>query len=326
MNTLTDSFGREFLYLRLSLTDVCNFRCQYCLPDGYHCEHETPDLSLDEIRRIVTAFAGLGLWKVRLTGGEPSVRRDLTEIIQTIAAVPGVRRIAMTTNGYRLHKDAAAWRAAGLSALNVSVDSLDPRLFAGITGHDRLRDILAGIDQALELGFDSVKVNAVLLRDCNDVELDRFLAWIRPRALSLRFIELMQTGDNLDYFRARHVSADWLRAQLLMRGWEARPREAGAGPAEVYAHSDYRGSLGIIAPYSPDFCRGCNRLRISATGQLHLCLFSESGMDLRPLMQHDAQLPDLQDEIRSLLAQKKLSHYLPQGQTGGTRHFASIGG
>lgn len=326
MHALTDGFGREFLYLRLSLTEVCNFRCQYCLPDGYHCEHETPDLNLDEIRRIVSAFAALGLWKVRLTGGEPSVRRDLGEIMRTVAAIPGVRRLAMTTNGYRLRKDAAEWHAAGLNALNVSIDSLDPRLFASLTGHDRLQDLLAGVDHALTLGFDSIKVNAVLLRGYNSDDLERFLAWIRPRNLSLRFIELMQTGNNLEYFHKHHASADLLRAQLLTRGWTRRPREDGAGPAEVYTHPDYLGSIGLIAPYSPDFCAGCNRLRITAKGALNLCLFSEHGIDLRPLLQHDSQQPELQAAIRAQLAHKKASHYLPQGLTGGTRHFAAIGG
>lgn len=326
MSALFDAYGREFLYLRLSLTDVCNFRCQYCLPDGYHCEHGDGELSLPEIHRVVRAFVGLGLWKVRLTGGEPSLRRDLNAIIETVAAVPGVRRIAMTTNGYRLHRDVTSWRNAGLNALNVSIDSFDPRLFASLTGHDRLRDILDGLETALTLGFESLKLNAVLLREFNANDLQPFLTYLRERPVDIRFIELMQTGTNHAYFQAQHVGAGHLRQFLAEQGWLALPRQIGDGPAENFAHPDYRGRIGLIAPYAPDFCAGCNRLRITARGQLSLCLFSDEGADLRPLLASDTQQAELEARIRALLIQKKASHYLAEGITGATRHFAAIGG
>lgn len=199
---LTDAFARKFYYLRLSITDVCNFRCTYCLPDGYKPGGVTNNgfLTVDEIRRVTRAFASLGTEKVRLTGGEPSLRRDFTDIIAAVRENDAIRQIAVTTNGYRLARDAAAWRDAGLTALNVSVDSLDARQFHAITGQDKFQQVMAGIDAAFAAGFEKVKVNTVLMRDVNHHQLDTFLAWIQPRPIQLRFIELMETG------RAVHFS------------------------------------------------------------------------------------------------------------------------
>ena len=149
---LVDTYDRAFPYLRLSITDVCNFRCEYCLPNGYVSQGKPKFLDLEEIRRLVTAFAGLGVWKIRLTGGEPSVRRDFTDIINLVSQIPGIETMAFTTNGYRLKDNAQKWFEAGMRTINVSLDSLDPDLFHKITGHDRLKDILAGIEKTLEIG------------------------------------------------------------------------------------------------------------------------------------------------------------------------------
>jgi len=324
---LTDPSGRRFEYLRLSLTDVCNFRCTYCLPNGYRkTAGRTPDLSPDEIVRAVTAFARLGLWKVRLTGGEPTVRAEFSEIARRVAAVPGIRRVAMTTNGYRLADHAAEWRAAGVSAINVSVDSLDPARFAEITGHDRLAEVLRGVEAARAAGFDSIKLNAVLMRGVNDDELESIIAFIRQRDLSLRFIEVMRTNDNAPFFQARHVPGQTVIDALLRGGWTRLPRAPGAGPAVEFAHSDAEGRIGIIAPYAQDFCATCNRLRLSAEGKLHLCLFGDGGLDLRPLLQADAQIDELVERIVALTAHKAPSHRLHDGNSGATPHLASIGG
>lgn len=325
--SLGDRHGRTFEYLRLSLTDLCNFRCGYCLPDGYRKRPAQPlPLTIAEIVRVVRAFAEAGVWKVRLTGGEPTLRTDFAAIAHAVAAVAGIRRVAMTTNGYRLAYNAAAYARAGVSAVNVSVDSLDAATFAQLTGHDRLTEVLAGIDACGAAGIADVKVNAVLLRGVNDGDLDRIADYVATRDVTWRFIELMRTTGNTEYFAAHHVAATALTAGLEARGWVARPRSAGAGPAVDYAHPASRGRIGIIAPYARDFCASCNRLRVSATGKLHLCLFGDGGYDLRLLLQHDDQADALQARIAALIGGKAASHDLHAGNSGATPHFASIGG
>lgn len=326
MRALVDHHGRSFPYLRLSLTEACNYRCAYCLPDGYQADGSPKFLALGEIERLVRGFAALGMSKIRLTGGEPSLRKDLPAIIAAVSAVPGVRRIALTTNGCRLPRLVRGWREAGLTALNVSLDSLDPQRFLAITGHDRFAEVTAGIEEALGLGFDAVKVNAVLLRGRNDDELPGWLEYLRERDLAVRFIELMQTGDNREFFERHHLRAESLQQQLLAAGWQLRERAADAGPALEYAHPDYRGRIGVIAPYARDFCAGCNRLRVTARGDLRLCLFGDFGVPLRPLLQYDADHDALVARIATQLGLKAAGHGLHQGLTGITPHLASIGG
>ena len=327
MAVLADRFGRTFPYLRLSVIEACNFSCSYCLPGGYQARQGLPPtLTVEEIARLLRAFASVGMRKVRLTGGEPSLRKDLTEIIRTAADTPGIDTVALTTNGCLLRKRFADWQAAGLTALNVSVDALDRERFARITGHDRLDDILLGIDDALAAGLPVVKLNAVLLRDLNEDQLPAWLRYLRERPVSLRFIELMQTGDNLAYFKQHHYRAEALEQQLQSAGWQALPRAVDAGPAREYRHDDYAGRIGVIAPYSRDFCAGCNRLRVTAGGDLRLCLFGNVGIPLRPLLQSDAQAGQLQASLLSQLGLKSLGHGLHASETGLTPHLASIGG
>lgn len=327
MSLLADRYGRTFPYLRLSVIEACNFSCSYCLPNGYHAVPGRPKaLELDEIARLLRGFAAAGMRKVRITGGEPSLRRDLTAIIGVAATTPGVEKVALTTNGCLLRKRFAEWHDAGLTALNVSVDALDPQRFAAITGHDRLDDILAGIESAIAARLPSVKLNAVLLRGLNDDQMPAWLDYLRDRPVGLRFIELMQTGDNLDYFRAHHYRADELESRLQDAGWTLLERAPDAGPAREYAHPDYAGRIGIIAPYSRDFCAGCNRLRVTSSGDLRLCLFGNVGIPLRPLLQRDDQADELRAALTTQLGLKKATHSLHLGETGLTPHLASIGG
>ncbi len=324
---LIDAYERKFYYLRLSITDVCNFRCTYCLPDGYKPSGSPKSfLSLDEIRRVSRAFAELGTEKVRLTGGEPSLRRDFTEIIAAVRENPAIRTLAVTTNGYRLARDVAAWRDAGLTAINVSVDSLDPRQFHAITGQDKFRQVMDGIDAAFSAGFSKVKVNAVLMRDVNHQQLGAFLAWIKDRPIQLRFIELMETGEGGELFRKHHVSGEVIRQQLEQQGWQRQARGRSDGPAQVFSHPDYQGEVGLIMPYEKDFCASCNRLRVSSIGNLHLCLFGEQGVPLRDLLADDGQLEALKARIQSGLLSKKQTHFLHQGNSGITQNLSFIGG
>lgn len=325
---LTDAFARKFFYLRLSITDVCNFRCSYCLPEGYkpHGVANKSFLNVDEIRRVTRAFAAMGTEKVRLTGGEPSLRRDFAEIIAAIRENPAIRQLAVTTNGYRLARDIQLWRDAGLTAVNVSVDSLDARQFHAITGQDKFRQVMDGIDAAFAAGFKKVKVNTVLMRGINHHQLDTFLAWIKPRPVQLRFIELMETGDGGELFRKYHISGTTLRDQLLQRGWIHQLRGRSDGPAQVFCHPDYEGEIGLIMPYEKDFCASCNRLRVSSVGNLHLCLFGDGGIALRDLLASDEQSDELEARIASALVQKKQTHFLHDGDTGITQNLSWIGG
>ncbi|WP_159566586.1 GTP 3',8-cyclase MoaA [Budvicia diplopodorum] len=326
VSQLTDAFARKFYYLRLSITDVCNFRCNYCLPDGYKPNASKRFLTLDEIKRIGRGFAELGTEKVRLTGGEPSLRRDFVDIIAAIRENQAIKTLAVTTNGYRMARDVQSWKDAGLTSVNVSVDSLDAHQFHAITGQDKFRQVMEGIDAGFEAGFSKIKVNTVLMRDVNDRSLNTFLAWIKPRPIQLRFIELMETGEGTDLFRKHHVSGQVIRQQLIEKGWQQRIRARSDGPAQVFSHPDYQGEIGLIMPYEKDFCQSCNRLRVSAVGNLHLCLFGEQGISLRDLLTDDSQLEQLKLRIQGNLQTKKQMHFLHQGNSGITQNLSFIGG
>lgn len=324
---LADSHGRTFEYLRLSITDICNFSCTYCLPNGYQ-KPKLPQtfLSVEEIERVVRGFAALGLWKVRLTGGEPTLRDDFTDIAKAVASVPGVRHLAMTTNGYRLAERAQSYAEAGIRAVNISIDSLKPEQFRNITGHDRLAGILEGVEACRDVGIESIKINAVLLKGLNDTELDDFIAFVETRDVALRFIEVMRTNDNAAFFAERHLSGQTVMDRLKHLGWQPVARSAGAGPAVEYAHPQARGRIGVIAPYADHFCDSCNRLRVSATGKMHLCLFGDGGLDLRLYLNHDEQHDELVAYIQSMMGAKLPAHRLHAGNSGATPHLASIGG
>ena len=323
---ILDANGRSFQYLRLSITDVCNYKCSYCLPNGYVEEAPRKFMTVDEIRHLVTGFAELGLWKVRLTGGEPTVRNDFATIAATVSAIPGIRKVATTTNGYKLAKHAQLWRDAGITAINVSIDSLNRDNFHRITGMDHLPQVLAGLEAAERAGFEDIKINTVLLKDLNHAELDQFLAFVKDRQISLRFIELMETGDNHDYFQKHHVSGASVVNQLHALGWQAVERAVGAGPAQEFSHPEYMGKIGIIAPYAKDFCQTCNRLRVTARGDLRLCLFGDGGHNLRHLLQSSEQKSDLQRTVTSLLQQKASTHLLHFHQSGATKNLSALGG
>ncbi len=327
MSRLVDGLGRRFKYLRLSITEVCNFRCTYCLPDGYQKTLSRPFLTVPEIERLVAAFAALGVGKVRLTGGEPSVRRDVGEIIRRVRATPGVDKAAITTNGWNLARQIDDWSAGGLTNLNVSVDSLDRERFHQITGHDRLGAVMAGLDRALELGVPSVKINAVLLKEAaGPAQFGQFADFVRDRPVAVRFIELMRTGDNADYFAGQHVRGQVLRSWLEAGGWTPGARGQDDGPAVEYSHPDHAGRIGLIAPYGAGFCDGCNRLRVTARGKLRLCLFGDGGLDLRDLLAADEDREALEDRIVGALGGKAAGHRLAEQITGDTRHLAQLGG
>ena len=330
MNILKDSFGRKFPYIRLSISDVCNFKCGYCLPDGYKIDKSDNRtfINTEEIKRLARALSELGVSKIRLTGGEPTIRKDFFEIIKIIKENSGIKKTVITTNGYKLDKIANDIKNSGLDGINISIDSLDPKTFKKITGHDRLEEILRGIKNLQKLNFKNIKINAVLLKGINDSEQD-FDSWaqfIKNNEIDFRYIELMQTGDNLDYFNKYHVPSKKFTDYLNNNNWIIKTFGKDAGPAKNYLNPKFKGKFGVIAPYSKDFCKSCNRLRITAKGDLRLCLFGNTGINIRHLMQKDNQIEELKDLILKQLNFKKESHYLEIGETGLTKNLSTTGG
>lgn len=330
MQTLKDSFGRTFPYIRLSITDVCNFKCGYCLPNGYQVDKSDNRkfLQLEEIKRLAKVFSKLGVSKIRLTGGEPTVRKDFFEIIKILKNDAGIKRVVITTNGYHLNEKAKMLVDSGINGINISIDSLERNIFKNVTGHDRLPEILQGIKILQQLNFENIKINAVLLNGINASEKD-FDLWgefIKKNKVDLRYIELMQTGDNLDYFNKYHISSKIFKDYLNKKKWIYQTFGKDAGPSLNYINPDYKGKFGIIAPYSKDFCRTCNRLRITSRGDLRLCLFGSTGISIRHLLQKDDQIEELQDLIVGQMKFKKESHYLELGETGLTKNLSTTGG
>ena len=240
MNKMSDSFGRSFPYIRLSITDVCNFKCGYCLPNGYFKVENKPGfLNLDEISNLVAAFTELGVSKIRITGGEPTVRKDFFEVLRNIKSEHKISNLVITTNGYKLNEIAEELIGTGINGINISIDSLDRNKFKEITGQDRLPQILEGINILQNKGFKNIKVNAVLLKNIND-SLEEFQNWerfINNNEIDFRYIELMQTGDNLEYFKKYHTSAFVFKKYIESQDWKEISRISDAGPSINYVHS-----------------------------------------------------------------------------------------
>lgn len=327
VTVLIDNFDRRFSYLRLSVTEKCNFRCSYCLPNGYKSRPNTPSfMTRGEIFTLASAFKDLGVSKIRLTGGEPTLRSDIVEIVRSLKQDVGIESVAMTTNGFRLSELLIPLKNAGLSALNISLDSLNADIFQRICGSPRGADVRNHIDRALSIGFEKVKVNCVLMKGVNDIELDDFLEFVKHRDVSIRFIELMRTGDNKDFFERHHADLDQFEKILERLGWAAIGRAHNSGPAREFSHSSYKGRIGLIAPYQKDFCNSCNRLRVSAQGGLRLCLFGDGEISLRPYLSSEASPSQLQEVIRHSLRIKPSSHKLHEHVFGMTSTLSAIGG
>ena len=330
MNLLQDAFGRRFPYIRLSITDVCNFKCDYCLPDGYKIDKSDNRtfITAEEIKRLAKALSQLGVSKIRLTGGEPTIRKDFFEIVNILKENSGIKKTVITTNGYKLENLAEKLVESKLDGINISIDSLNKDTFKKITGHDRLEEILRGIKKLQSLGFNNIKINAVLLKNINSSEKDfeQWAGFIKENNLDFRYIELMQTGDNHEYYRKFHISSKVFSEYLIKNNWIFQTLGKDAGPSKNYINPDYKGKFGLIAPYSKDFCKTCNRLRITSRGDLRLCLFGNTGINIRHLMQRDDQLEELKDLILKQLNFKKESHYLELGETGLTNNLSTTGG
>jgi cyclic pyranopterin phosphate synthase len=346
---LVDSHGRTLRDLRVSLTDRCNFRCLYCLPEteaaqnfyrGHwaHLPNPAPIvqqwvdrsllLSFEEIERVVRVAVGLGIQKIRLTGGEPLLRHGVEELVARIAKIPGLEDLAMTTNGFLFTQKARALRAAGLHRISFSLDSLDRDNFKKITGREGLAEVLESIRLAQELSFHPVKVNAVVIRGINDHELVSLVEFARDRNLSFRFIEFMP----LDSARAWQKEMVVPGAEILNRireRFELRPVAADnpSVTAKRWAFADGRGEIGVIAPVSEPFCGHCNRIRLTADGKIRTCLFSVTEHDLRSRLRNGASDDEIAGWLRGVVWQKEARHHIGEPDfVSPPRSMSCIGG
>ena len=274
---MKDRYGRTIKYLRLSVTDLCNCRCVYCMGEnGVPRLPHSAILSFEEIEEIVRAAVSLGVTKVRLTGGEPLVRRGIDELVRRLRGIEGVEELAMTTNGARLAEYAEALKEARLDRLNVSLDTLDPEKFRRITRIGELRDTLDGLDAARRAGFERIKLNTVLMGGVNDDEIAEIAALAKDGAFDVRFIELMPIGECTDWDRRRFLPAERV-LEYLPKG----ERVPSDGVAELWRPAGFRGTVGLIRPLSHRFCADCDRIRVTADGCLKPCLHSAREIPLR---------------------------------------------
>lgn len=304
---LQDRFGRRVEYLRLSVTDRCDLRCTYCIPEGYK-GFEEPELwlSFDEIERVIGAFARLGVSKIRLTGGEPLTRRNLPDLARRLSAIDGVKDLSLSTNATQLAKHAVELKKAKISRLNISLDSLNPERFSQIVRRDCLDQVLAGLMAAKEAGFAPIKINMVVMAGVNDDEIDDMVAFCIQHDFTLRMIEAMpmgETGRNAQYLDLQPV-----KARLQQRFGLIDGVMAGGGPARYLKSPDGAFTVGFITPMSQHFCDTCNRVRLSVDGTLYMCLGQDESLALRPLLRAGASDDELAAAIRAAIELKPQRH------------------
>lgn len=328
---LRDAHNRTIRDLRVSLTDRCNFRCFYCLPDGEPplARKETL-LSFEEIAYISEIFVSLGIEKIRLTGGEPLLRKDIDKLVVQLARLkPALQDIALTTNGFDLPRKAQKLKAADLDRVTISLDSLKAERFHEITGVNGLERVLAAIDSARENGFDPVKINAVLVRGCNDDEILDFARFAREHGLSMRFIEFMPLDSGHDWSREMVVSGREIRENIeTVYPLKLKETSRGSGTSWKYVFADGApGEIGLISPVTEMFCGECSRIRLTADGQIRTCLFSTTEHNLRDVVRSGASGAEIVEFIRDVVMQKEPRHYInDRGFIQPSRTMSFIGG
>ncbi len=315
---LVDRFGRQVDYVRISVTDRCDFRCVYCMAEDMTFVPKPQVMSLEEIFQVTQAFAELGVRKIRLTGGEPLIRNNIMNLIERIGDIPGVEQLAITTNGSQLMRLAPALKDAGVDRLNISLDSLNQRLFRQLTRTGNLEQVIAGIDAAVAQGFSGVKINAVILKGRNDGEIPALVEFARQRGIDIAFIEEMPLGHIDDHDRAlTFISSEEVR-DIIDRRHPLEPleqNETGAGPSRYYSMSDSPSRIGFISPHSHNFCHLCNRVRVTAEGRLLLCLGNEHSADLKTILRGpEATQDNLKAAIAAAMDLKPERHWFDNSQ------------
>lgn len=327
--TLHDRFNRAITYLRISLTDRCNLRCVYCMPEaGLQWIPRPEILNFEEIARIVEAGVSVGLRSIRLTGGEPLVRRDLTRLVSMLANIAGIEDIALSTNGLLLAERVRELRDAGLRRVNISLDTLREDRFFAIARRPGLARVLAGIRTSIDAGLSPIKLNCVVMRGQNDDELADFAALTRAHPVYVRFIELMPVRENVEIQGHAYVSADEILQRLCsVEALEPVDGPGGNGPARYFSFRGAAGAVGVISPLSHDYCESCNRVRLSADGRLRLCLFGDHHVDLRTHVRAGATPEEIAAIFRSAMLVKPERHHLEVDKTVSMmRAFSEIGG
>ncbi|MBM4118123.1 GTP 3',8-cyclase MoaA [bacterium] len=325
---LVDPFGRRIRYVRLSVTPYCNFRCSYCQPHGPVLpEGPRDEMTPAEIERLVSVFVSLGVRKLRLTGGEPTLRQDLVEIVERLARLGGLEDLSLSTHGMFLAPLAAPLARAGLRRVNVSLDTLDRARFAGIAGRDALARVLAGIAAARAAGLTPIKLNTVPMRGVNDGEIGELLALAAREQLELRFIELMPLAVARESYGARHLGGEALLALLAEHGdWELLPRGIADGPARHYRRAADGLKVGIIDPLNPKFCTHCNRVRLTHRGELRNCLFGAANLPLRHLLAAGDWAGAIEAALRTAILRKPEHHRLEEWDDGDLFSLVRVGG
>jgi cyclic pyranopterin phosphate synthase len=324
---LVDAFNRRIEYVRVSVTDRCDLRCTYCLPPGHHDFIEPEQwLTFDEIERVIRAFTELGVYRVRLTGGEPLTRHKLPELAARLNALPHLEDLSLSTNGVQLKKQARALKQAGVKRINVSLDSLQAARFAAITGGGKLDKVLDGLAAASAAGLHPVKINMVVMNGVNDDEIEDMVRYCIDHEFTLRLIETMPMGDTGRTASSHYLDLEAVRRRLEQRFDLVPAVMPGGGPARYVGVAGTNLRIGFITPISRHFCETCNRVRLSADGALYLCLGQDDKVELRPLLREGISDEDLKGTIRAAIARKPERHEFREQPQKIVRFMSRTGG
>lgn len=324
--TLSDSFGRQIDYLRLSLTDRCDFRCVYCMAEDMEFLPRAQVLSLEECETLVETFVQLGIKKVRLTGGEPLIRNGVVDLVRRLKQIPGLEELLLTTNGSRLGELAPALKAAGLDRINVSLDTLDADRFKALSRTGRLEKVLAGLQAAKAAGFERIKLNSVILKNRNADELDNLVEFALQERFDISFIEAMPLGHIDDHQRSEEFISSADIQDVLQKRWQLKDSNySTGGPSRYWQINDSQ--IGFISPHSDNFCASCNRIRVTAEGRLLLCLGNEHSLDLKAIMRrYPGETQRLKNSIIDAMGNKPERHHFDINETQIVRFMNTTGG
>ncbi len=329
-NVLIDRFQRRVDYVRISVTDRCDFRCVYCMAEDMTFAPKQQVLTLGEIQEVARAFVELGVHKIRLTGGEPLIRNNILALIEPLGQLPGLDQLAITTNGSQLHRMASDLRHHGVHRINISLDSLQPRRFHQLTRHGNLSQVIAGIDAAIDAGFEQIRLNAVILKGRNEDEVLDLVNFAYQRNIDIAFIEEMPLGLIDDHDRALSFCSSQELRDIISRQYTLEPLgdpKSAAGPARYFSTSGGPTQIGFISPHSHNFCHLCNRVRVTAEGQLLLCLGNEHSVDLRRVIRsNDYTLDALKRTIIEAMSIKPESHHFDLDETPDIVRFMNTTG